>query len=421
MDTFHHKLLVLVFLGSGMLAMQAQDTLLRIDEMLHDSRPQGHGFGLTAQVSPDSFYLRQGGYLITNFPPQFQHADTAVMAQYFTGIEGAYPGGLVILIGDLASAAPTFYPDRNGNLDFSDDGPPVQMDATKREVKLYLGEEASFGVRYEKMDSVIDPEWAARAESLFKIDFYRQEGVPYLPYRSWLKVHRLNLKMDTLRWQGEDFRVGYYDWNVNGAFGDTLEDRWYFQPAAMPFSTKRINGARLLQPDSNWFEFEGQTYAVSGVDPLGGSIRLRRIEKEYRAPIQVGQPLPDLPLVNLQDDNVSLHDFLEKERLLLIDFWGSWCVGCRHAAPRLRKLKKKYAQRLSILGINSGEPLPKIRSFLKKYQHSWPQGLANDRLINTFKVEGYPRYLLVDGKGKILSLDVELFQVEEYLAAKHNP
>ncbi|MDR9442822.1 MAG: TlpA disulfide reductase family protein [Schleiferiaceae bacterium] len=343
------------------------------------------------------------------------------MSQYFTGIEGAYPSGIVILIGNLSSPSPTFYPDRNGNLDFSDDGPPVQMDAAKREVKLYLGEEASFGVRYEKMDSVIDPEWAARAEKIHKIDFYRQEGVPYLPYRSWLKVHRFNLKMDTLRWQGQDFRVGFYDCNVNGAYGDTLEDRWYFQPAAMPYSTKRINGARLLKPDSNWFEFEGQTYAVSEVDPLGESIRIRPIEKEYRAPLQAGQPLPDLPLVNLEDDNVSLHDFLEEERLLLIDFWGAWCKGCQHAAPSLRKMKKKYAQGLNILGINSGEPLPKIRSFLKEYEHSWPQGLANDRLINTFKVEGYPRYLLVDGEGKILSLDAELFEIEDYLAAKDKP
>jgi hypothetical protein len=32
--------------------------------------------------------------------------------------------------------------------------------------------------------------------------------------------------------------------------------------------------------------------------------------------------------VNLEDDNVSLHDFLEEERLLLIDFWGAWCMGC---------------------------------------------------------------------------------------------
>jgi hypothetical protein len=84
-------------------------------------------------------------------------------------------------------------------------------------------------------------------------------------------------------------------------------------------------------------------------------------------------------------------------------------------------MKKKYAQRLNILGINSGEPLSKIRSFLKEYEHTWPQGLANDRLINTFKVEGYPRYLLVDGKGKILSLDAELFQLEDYLAAIDNP
>ena len=54
-----------------------------------------------------------------------------------------------------------------------------------------------------------------------------------------------------------------------------------------------------------------------------------------------------------------------KGKVVLIDFWATWCPPCRESIPELNEFKKKFADDLVVIGITS-EPPKKIKSFMKK-------------------------------------------------------
>lgn len=98
-----------------------------------------------------------------------------------------------------------------------------------------------------------------------------------------------------------------------------------------------------------------------------------------------------------------------KGRLILIDFWATWCPGCVADLPSKKAVYAKYHSRgFEILGID-GDPNPeKARRLVARLGLSWPQGRVTSELLDQrFHVTYWPKAILVDGHGRILNLDFE--------------
>jgi thiol-disulfide isomerase/thioredoxin len=95
--------------------------------------------------------------------------------------------------------------------------------------------------------------------------------------------------------------------------------------------------------------------------------------------------------------------------VILVDFWGMWCVPCREAMPELKRLQDKLAAKgLRILGILSDHQLDKASAWLTENNFTWPQiidrtitreSYDKHRIAAQYAVGGFPTLWIIDRKG----------------------
>jgi thiol-disulfide isomerase/thioredoxin/Flp pilus assembly protein TadD len=88
-------------------------------------------------------------------------------------------------------------------------------------------------------------------------------------------------------------------------------------------------------------------------------------------------------------------------RVVLIDFWATWCVPCLKELPHLKEIAKDFAgQPLVILSISWDEDQQTWKDFIAKNGMPWPQYRdADHRLGQLFEIEGLPSYFTIDSDG----------------------
>lgn len=120
----------------------------------------------------------------------------------------------------------------------------------------------------------------------------------------------------------------------------------------------------------------------------------------------IGKTVPDFSTKKTLDGNEFKFSSLQG-KYVLIDFWGVWCGPCVAEMPTVKKYADKYADKLTVLGINSGDSKDKMYAFLEKNGYKWQQlmsskGNNDDNFVLRFNVAGFPTKFIIDPQGKIL-------------------
>ena len=114
------------------------------------------------------------------------------------------------------------------------------------------------------------------------------------------------------------------------------------------------------------------------------------------------KPVPASAFRDLKGTSVSLSDF--KGKVLLVNFWGTWCVPCLREIPELVRLSARFDTKgLAVVGIavDSGRP-EDIRAFMAEHRMNYPTLVSNlGPVKKTFQVVGFPTTLLIDRHGLI--------------------
>jgi peroxiredoxin len=134
------------------------------------------------------------------------------------------------------------------------------------------------------------------------------------------------------------------------------------------------------------------------------------ISMDLFSQMKPGLPAAELSLPDQNGKMVSLSDF--KGKVVLIDFWASWCGPCRHNNPRLVKLYNKFHDKgLEIYGVSLDEDA-----------ESWKKAIHHDKLVwiqviddkgwaatssATYGVDMIPSSFLIDKQGIIRTVNAE--------------
>lgn len=134
------------------------------------------------------------------------------------------------------------------------------------------------------------------------------------------------------------------------------------------------------------------------------------------AQVNIGQQAPELSLPSKNGDTIKLSKLNGK--IVLIDFWASWCVPCRRNNPFLVYLYKKYKSKgLEIYGLSIDEEKQRWLNAVKKDKLSWLQVVDNKgwdaSSALTYGVDGIPANFLLDKNGIIIARDLEGRELEK--------
>ncbi len=117
----------------------------------------------------------------------------------------------------------------------------------------------------------------------------------------------------------------------------------------------------------------------------------------------IGKKLPVVTVPDLEGKPQDLAQY--RGRVLLVDFWATWCGPCIAKFPHLRELKKQYAGRpFEIVGISSDKTLELVTEFMQDTEMPWDQLYtgAEDGLIQEWRIPSIPRVYLLDHTGQII-------------------
>lgn len=131
--------------------------------------------------------------------------------------------------------------------------------------------------------------------------------------------------------------------------------------------------------------------------------------------IAPGKVAPELAFANPEGDTIKLSELTEK-RLVLIDFWASWCGPCRHANPRLVKLYNEYNDKkyedakkgFTILSVSLDQNKDKWIAAIAKDSLNWEHHMSdlggwNSAPAQLYGVRFIPQAVLVGPDGKIIA------------------
>jgi peroxiredoxin len=122
----------------------------------------------------------------------------------------------------------------------------------------------------------------------------------------------------------------------------------------------------------------------------------------------------DFALMDLKGRNWTLKD--QRGKVVLVNFWATWCPPCRKEMPDLEALHKRFLQRGLVILAITDEPASKVNPLIADHKFSYPILLDPGRKVNElFQVEGIPKSFVYDRDGKLVATAIDMRTQKQFL------
>lgn len=186
-------------------------------------------------------------------------------------------------------------------------------------------------------------------------------------------------------------------------------------------NTDNLFGFNQLLDSYSMFEPEELQEMLEAFQPTYGDEEyIQQLSEMVASQLKsaVGQQYQDCSAVDSEANVHNLSEYVDGNKLILLDFWASWCAPCRNEIPYMKEAYEKYHSKgFEIVSLSVDEEVEAWKEALEEEGMAWPQ------LYNSESGEGTPAYLyavtmiptsfLIDGEGTIIARNL---RGEEYEA-----
>lgn len=138
------------------------------------------------------------------------------------------------------------------------------------------------------------------------------------------------------------------------------------------------------------------TNAVKAADQAGVRAVLQRASER--------KPAPEFALKDSSGRTVTLKDY--RGKVVLLDFWATWCTGCKKEIPWFSELQSKYgAKGFAVVGVSLDEGgWNVVKPFLADTKVPYPILLGDDATAQRYEIMNLPDTFLIDQQGKVAAV-----------------
>ncbi|WP_114936964.1 TlpA family protein disulfide reductase [Mucilaginibacter endophyticus] len=142
--------------------------------------------------------------------------------------------------------------------------------------------------------------------------------------------------------------------------------------------------------------------------------------------LTVGKPLPVFELQTADGKTIKLSSV--KGKVVLVDFWASWCMPCRAAIPHLKELYKQYHTKgFEILSISIDQNSKAWKNAMLKEAMPWQQGIDRYEegkdasiMMSALGIQSVPFAIMLDAGGKVILVNPAAADMDGYLKDTFN-
>ena len=317
---------------------------------------------------------------------------------------------LVVLDSAPNATLPRLYVDANGDGDLTND-PAVTL------VPLVVPK-----------GGVVVVNGAARLGARVKVDAHYQatagvvtvpSGLTFIVSGTDLAYNRDYSREGKLTIGDRTYKVALIDQALDGRYANYKHEDG--QPAKVVLLIDRNGNGQFDLPGEAYdlakpFRLGGASYEVATVDNKGTTISLKKSASSVRdhitaADLRVGGDTIAFDTETTDGKHVSFPDDY-KGKIVLLDFWATWCPPCREEVPEtVRVFTEYHPNGFDILGISLDKSGAKqvLADYTQMMGMTWPEvydgGYWNAEIAHLYNIQAIPHSLLVDGDtGKILAM-----------------
>jgi cytochrome c biogenesis protein CcmG/thiol:disulfide interchange protein DsbE len=130
------------------------------------------------------------------------------------------------------------------------------------------------------------------------------------------------------------------------------------------------------------------------------------LTRNRQGPVGVGETVPDFVLTTFDGDQIDIEDL--RGKVVVINFWASWCKPCEQEAAELEKAYQNFKdQDVAFLGVDYVDTETEALAYLNKFNITYPNGPdLGTRISQAFRTRGVPETYIVGKDGVLVSVKI---------------
>ena len=146
------------------------------------------------------------------------------------------------------------------------------------------------------------------------------------------------------------------------------------------------------------------------------------LKRTQQGPVTKGDHVPNFTLTTFENQQINLKDL--EGKVVVVNFWASWCKPCEQEAADLEAAWRFYQPRGDVvfLGVDYVDTEPEARAYLKKFDITYTNGPdLGTRISQAFRIQGVPETYILDQKNVLRFVQIGPFTSLEEIKAAIDP